>query len=318
MNLRVGMVGSVLLLAGLACGGSALVGEANVRLTGLPQFVCPTSTPRPTATQWPTAVQPDVYIPPSGWQPYTPVPGCRRIGSFCYPHTAVPGGLYTIPGYYVPGATSTPRPTHTPYPTPTPYIVTENYAVGQDVNIGERAGLRVRLRISNLRVIPLSADRQVVVWDVRIRNTGSLPYNTLPGSQTFISRVGGRDGYWYASLEAATAAGLTVNPQALDIQAVNPRQTVNLTLTAFTPVGSVDAIAWLLDPYASAGRAESGGIVGGNTAVWLNRVDPHGCNGNVDDLDELDVPTPFRTPPTSTPSVTPYIPPYAGATRPPR
>jgi DNA invertase Pin-like site-specific DNA recombinase len=155
-------------------------------------------------------------------------------------------------------------------------------------------------------------------WDVRIRNTGSLPYNTLPGSQTFVSRVAGRDGYWYASLEAATAAGITVSSRALDIQAVNPRQTVNLTLTAFTPVGSVDAIAWLLDPYASAGRAESGGIVGGNTAIWLNRIDPHGCNGNVDDLDELDMPTPFRTPPTSTPSVTPYIPPYAGATRPAR
>jgi hypothetical protein len=43
----------------LACGGLAQSGitEANVRVTGLPQFVCPTDTPMPTHTPLPTATQ---------------------------------------------------------------------------------------------------------------------------------------------------------------------------------------------------------------------------------------------------------------------
>ena len=48
----------VLLLSALACAGTA----QNLRVDGLPQYVCPSSTPRPTHTPLPTS--------PPYWPPY--------------------------------------------------------------------------------------------------------------------------------------------------------------------------------------------------------------------------------------------------------
>ena len=105
---------------------------------------------------------------------------------------------------------------------------------------------------------------------------------------------------------------MPLDPAALDIVALPPGDTLRLTLTAFTPPGEVGAIGWLLDPYSGGAGA---GVVGGNTAIWRNQADPHGCHGNVDDTFQL--PTPAGAAPTPTASATPWVPPYAGATQPP-
>jgi hypothetical protein len=115
-------------------------------------------------------------------------------------------------------------------------------------------------------------------------------------------------GYWYASAEAAMAASVTLDPRVLDIIAVQPGQTVTLTLTAFTLPGDLFKIGWLLDPYSGG---TGSGVVGGNTAIWINQQNPDNCAGNVGD--GFIIPTSSGTPLTATPSVTPYIPPYSGA-----
>jgi hypothetical protein len=303
-------------LAGmLACGGLADVSEINVRVTGVPQFVCPTSTPVPTATQHPTAVQPTVYYPPSGWVT-TYRQDCTWVwNGYTYIENCVwvpDGGYYQHPAYTDPGPTSTPRPTHTPYPTPTPYVVTENYAMGADVHVGDPSALALRLRVDRPQVYPVSGEQQVVAWEVQVENIGAVPYNTLPGAQTFVGEVGGVSGHWYASAEAAQAANLVLDPTALDIAVVEPGRSLSLTVTAFTPTGPVGAVGWLLDPYSGG---VGGGVVGGNTALWRNQADPHGCDRNVGGGFRL--PTPAGASPTPTASVTPWVPPYAGATRAP-
>ena len=305
----------LLLLLSLACGGTAAVGEINVRVTGVPQFVCPSSTPRPTATQRPTQVQPDTHYPPSGWvMTYEEVCGWAWNGYAWVENCDwVPdGGYYSTPAYSLPGPTSTPRPTHTPHPTPTPYIVTENYAMGADVHVGDRSSLALRLRVQTPQTIQVDAETQVVRWEVRVKNIGAVPYNALPGAQVFVSEVGGVSGKWYTSSEAALAAGVTLEPEVLDIVELLPNDSVQLTLTAFTPVGEVGAIGWLLDPYSGG---VGGGMVGGNTAIWRTEADPHGCQGNVGEL--INVPTPAGPAATPTASATPWIPPYVGATRAP-
>ena len=306
---------ALFLLTTLACGGTVGVSEVNVRVTGVPQFVCPSSTPVPTATQVATVVQPNLNYPPSGWvvtyrddcrmvwNGYGYVEQCRRVPD---------GGYYSTPAYSLPGPTSTPRPTHTPYPTPTPYVVTENYALGADVHVGDRSTLALRLRVESPTTMAVDANTQVVRWAVRVKNIGTVPYNTLPGAQVFVSEVAGVTGQWYASADAALTAGVTLAPEALDIVELAPNQSLQLTLTAFTPPGPVDAVAWVLDPYSGGASA---GIVGGNTAVWRAETDPHDCTGNVGDL--IDLPTPVGPAATATASVTPWIPPYAGATRAP-
>jgi hypothetical protein len=333
-----------ILLVGLACGGLANSGvtEANVRVTGLPQFVCPSSTPRPTHTALPTLTQvatsTQVSIPtPLVYATYPPYCNTSRPATLqyiCPPHACLPlnvttCGWRTIRPQATPnpagfwygggtgyGPTATPRPTHTPYPTrtpyptPTPYVVSENYAMGNDVYVGGTGGLQLRFRISNPLVVPLSANRQVVVWQVAIGNVGTLPYHALPGAQSFVShlKVNGQvqTGYWYASAEAGQAVNVPLDAQALDIVVVQPGQTVQFPLTAFTPVGELYKLAWILDPY-SGGHGE---ILGGNTALWVNEPDPHQCVGNVGV--GFTIPTPARAPATATPSVTPYLPPYSG------
>jgi hypothetical protein len=336
------LVGFMFLLLLLACGGTVDVSEENVRVTGLPQFVCPSSTPRPTDTAVPTRTQmptaaPVVINTPMVYVPYPPVCNYAAAPSYqyiCAPNACLPsftgcGMAYTYPlatpnpsGYWSGGGTglgptSTPRPTFTPYPTrtpypsPTPYVVSENYPMGADVYVGGEGSLQLRFRVSNPRITPISASRQVVIWDIEIGNIGTIRYNALPGAQVFVSHllVAGQAqaGYWYASAEAALAANIALDERVLDIVEVAPNETVRLTLTAFTPIGEVYKIAWLLDPYSGG---TGSGVVGGNTVLWLNQPDPNNCMGNVGD--GFVIPSPSAPASTATPSVTPYIPPYSG------
>jgi hypothetical protein len=237
--------------------------------------------------------------------------------SVIYPlATSNPAGYWSGGGTGL-GPTSTPRPTftpyptRTPYPTPTPYVVSENYPMGADVYVGSVGSLQLRFRVSNPRILPVSDSRQVVIWDIEIGNIGTIRYNALPGAQSFISHllINGQPqaGYWYATAEAAMAANISLDARVLDIVEVAPNETVRFTLTAFTPIGEVYKVGWLLDPYSGG---TGSGVVGGNTALWLNQPDPNNCVGNVGD--GFVIPSPSASASTATPSVTPYIPPYSG------
>jgi hypothetical protein len=322
----------------LACGGAT---ETNVRVTGLPQFVCLSSTPRPTDTAIPTRTQLPTSTPisistPMVYVSYPPV--CNYSAPITYQYVCAPNAClpslvgcqmaYSYPlatpnpaGYWSGGGTglgpsSTPRPTHTPYPTrtpyptPTAYVVSENYPMGADAYVGAEGGLQLRFRISHPQII-LLPERQLVTWELEIENVGTIPYNALPGAQVFVSHllISGQvqAGYWYASAEAAQAAGLVIDASSLDIMTVAGGETLALRLAAFTPLGEVYKIGWILDPY-SGGYGEN--QIGGNTALWLNAPDPNNCMGNVGD--GFLIPSPSAPVPSPTPSVTPYIPPYSG------
>jgi hypothetical protein len=339
--MRALLVLCALAMAMLACGGLADSGitEANVRVTGLPQFVCPSSTPVPTNTALPTLTQRPTstqVIIPTPWIYATHPPSCNYsvpassryaclpnaclwsniavCGVFTIRPTNIPGGSWSGGGVGY-GATSTPRPTHTPrptytpYPTPTPYIVSENYHMGADVYVGGDGDLALRLQVADAYRL-LAGERQIVVWAIEIENVGAVTYHALPGAQTFVSHLmtNGqvREGQWYASAEALRSAGLNVDERALDIVRLEAGESISLTLAAFTPQGEVYKLAWILDPYASAG----GGYVGGNTALWVNQPDDNNCLGNIEG--DFAIPTPSAQPPTPTPSITPYIPSFWG------
>lgn len=295
----------MLVTAALACGAATTTN--NVRIRDLPQFICATSTPRPTHTQAPTQVQPAVYIPPAGYVTYTPVPGCIWSGFVCATNTPHPGGSYRTPGHYVPGATSTPRPTHTPWPTPTAYVLTGRFFLGADVYTGGfESEISLRLRIEYIEVYPVDAARQVVAWNIDIENVGQVVYATIPGGQVFVAEVDAsgirRGGQWWASAEAAQAAGITLQPEVLDVLEVQPGQQYRLMLTAFTPVGEPVRFGWVLDPLAN-GR--DGDLVGGNVAYWASDVSAE-CRLNPGH--GVVVPTPSALAPTPTPSRTPQYP----------
>ena len=102
--------GVMFLFVLLACGGTVDVSEENVRVTGLPQFVCPSSTPRPkdtavpTRTQMPTAAPP-IITTPMVYVSYPPVCNYAVAPSYqyvCAPNACLPaftgcGTFYTYP-----------------------------------------------------------------------------------------------------------------------------------------------------------------------------------------------------------------------------
>lgn len=295
-----------LLLFSLACGTATM---GSVRIRDIPQFICATSVPLATHTQLPTQVQPPVYVPPAGYVTYTPAPGCIWQGAICATSTPYPGGLYTSPGHYLPGATSTPRPTHTPWPTATPYVLSGRFFLGADVYTGGfESEISLRLRIAAARVYPVDATRQVVAWDIEIENVGQVMYATIPGGQVFVAEVaeaqGRQTGQWWASSEAARAAGIPLQPQVSDALEVLPGEQHQLTLTAFTPPGEPVGFGWILDPLAD-GR--DGDLVGGNVAYWSEDVSA-ACTTNPSS--DLVVPSPEAPPPTATPVQPPQYPPW--------
>lgn len=292
----------MLILPILACGGSTgsigmdiQVSPENVRIESLPHFVCPTSTPIATDTPRPTQIQPTVYQPPSGYVTHTPAPGCIWNGSTCVSNTPYPGGVYSHPGYTRPGKTSTPRPTTTPYPTPTPYTSTQLYFLGESVFTDRSSSaLSLRLQVGDIRIYPSHryGDRQIVLANVQVTNQGGGFYLLLAGSQIFVAQVGDQSGRWVSSQGAAQELDLTLSEAALDVAQVHPGETIAFDLTFYTPVGQVEAIGWILDPYANG---FDGQLAGGNVAYWRNQQ-REDCVGQIDGL--------FTPPPNSTPNPT--------------
>ena len=321
----------MMVIAAIACSGAngteLSVDEqlANSRITELPAFICPSSTPRATATSVATQVQPPVYIPPSGYVTNTPVPGYTTcftyydysIGSYVtncsFPpmtYTPIPGGSYTNPGGYVPGATSTSRPTNTPYPTPTEYTRLTNYPMGADIwALGD---LVVRFRVDNPRIVDNDPtdEWQISVWDIELENAGEIPYFSFPAAQAFVYETVAIDGtvtqrYSVSERQALLDAGIAVDPELEDILILEPGMVRTYTVAAFTPLGEIERIGWSLDPYSGT-RGDD--VVGGNVAYWINEIDPEGCEGNVEGPPWWN-PFAVRTAvPTPTPTFTPDIP----------
>lgn len=258
----------------LACN----VQPSQVRILDVPQFICATSVPLPTHTQPPTSVAPPIYVPP----------------------------IAGTPGQYVPRPTSTPRPTYTPWPSPTPFIVTGGFSLGADVYIGGfDSAVRLRLRIDDLQTSVID-NKQIVTWVVEIENIGSETYAALPGGQVFIAEVltdtGVQSGQWWASAEAAQAAGIHLTANMLDAVTLTNGESLRVQLAAFTLIGTPTQIGWILDPLASE---RAGDLVGGNIAYWLTDAQPP-CNTNPGA--NPNIPTPAASISTSTPTPRPDFP----------
>ncbi len=296
-----------MLAVALACGAGTTAQQ--VRILDLPQFICPSSTPRPTHTALPTQVQPPIYIPPSGYATFTPVPGCLWNGRVCATNTPASGGLYQQPGYTLTGAISTPRPTFTPWPTPTPLVTTGPFHLGADVYTGGFASaVSLRLRIESVAVIPFSADRQIVTWGIELENIGTVSYVTIPGGQVFVAALrtsaSERAGQWWASAEAARAAAIPPESRISDALTVAPDETYRFTLAAYTPLGEPLRLGWALDPL-SGGQDHH--LTGGNVAYWSVAAQTE-CVGNLGS--DAVIPTLQRLIPTATPTARPTFPPW--------
>jgi hypothetical protein len=72
---------------------------------------------------------------------------------------------------------------------------------------------------------------------------------------------------------------------------------VTFDLVAYTPIGNVDAVAWILDPYAGFDGVNQ---AGGNLAYWIDGTHQD-CLGNVDGQI---IPTPSTPHPTATKTAT--------------
>ena len=299
------MIGSI-----LACGG---VGEAigeqdvqleNVSISGLPQFVAPSSTPIPTDTQMPTAIQPTIHMPASSYVTHTPAPGLVYVcnGAVCGYATLTPnGGHYTNPAYNLPGATSTPRPTYTPYPSPTPCLSSFTYYYGEEVFTDPAPNnLTLGLALGNLRVFPsVRPDQQIVGWTVEVRNLGQIEYVLLAPFQIYIARLDDARVRYYVNQEAANELGVTLDEAAVDGVTIGPAQSRRFDLYAYTAVGEVTSLSYILDPY---GSGFDGAIAGGNVAYWQSG-ERDGCGGRIG---EAFTPPPNLTPqPTATLTPTP-------------
>ena len=165
-------------------------------------------------------------------------------------------------------------------PPPTPYVMSppQPFYVGDAVFVG-RAGAaqRVRFRLQTVRRYPASPDnkgapRQVIVWQLEVRNVGTKDYQIFPAVQMVLSEVvtanGNVAGTWGSSQAAADAAGLSIDN---NVYTLAPGQTRTFRFAAFAPVGSPRRFTFTLDPTVTEGSA---------TISWTNQTNPY-CSGNV-------------------------------------
>ena len=290
----------VLTLPLMACGGSSsTLRPENVIITGLPQYIPPSATPPATDTQAATAILPTRYQPPAGYVTYTPYPGSRYRcqGGVCLyaTHTPYPGGVYSTPARIIIPPSLTPRPTYTPYPSATP-CSSRYYYFGDEV-FTDRAPetLTLGIAIGNVRTHPAThnADRQVSIYQVTIRNLGTLDYILLAPFQIYVAQVEGQTGGWYVSEAAAHDLGHQPSAPMLDALVLPPGAHISFDLYAYTPPGTIEAIAYILDPYANG---YDGTIAGGNVAYWHAGTRTTCGRGRISG--------PFTPPPDTTPAPT--------------
>jgi hypothetical protein len=322
----------MLLLAVLACTAT----KQNLDISGLPQYTCPSATPRPTHTPYPTSMPNyppafqanlnysyvDVtrstvmvqYIAQSVGAVQLSFSGITDTGSAwvgssgSYPVTlpynvtsatiSINGYTFGVVRYPYPYFTSanpfpcclpgpiypTPVPTYTPHPTPTLYVRTNDYFLGDPIYTS--GTLRVRFRVTavtgqSTSVPDLQGNPQnVYVWQLEVKNIGSVEYALFPVGQMYISQIvtpGGTtiDGVWGASLQAAQAANVTTNYDPVGLQ---PGQTQTFTLAAFGPVGTVYRLSYAMDSSERGGGPTQ--VPGANIVSWLNVVNTI-CTGEI-------------------------------------
>ncbi len=339
---------TMLVLAALACTAE----KQNLDISGLPQYVCPSATPRPTNTPRPTS--PPTY--PFAFQAnlnYSYVDVTRStvyvqyiaqsVGAIQLSYSGVTsdglawtgsGGYFTIgyapygsPGsaggypvtlpYDVTSATiwvngysfivyrypypvsgspnpypcclpgpiyPTPVPTYTPYPTPTLYVRTNDYFIGDPVYAA--GSLKVRFRVTQITAQsttvpdPQGNPQNVYIWQLEVKNIGSIEYSIFPAAQMYISQIvtpggGTMDGVWGPSIRAAQAAGITTNYDPVGLQ---PGETQTFTLVAFGPVGTVYRLSYAMD--SSERGSGPTQVPGTNIVSWINAVNTI-CKGEI-------------------------------------
>jgi len=300
----------------LACGGTASgimqdtpINPVNQSISGLPQFVAPSSTPRPTHTQIATNIAPLIYIPASGYFTNTPNPGliyvCNISRSYCYYATRTPyGGRYSTPSSYIQGATSTPRPTYTPYPSTTPCVSSFTYYYNEEVFTDpSQDSLTLGISLGNVRVFDSISrpNEQIVAWTVEIRNIGQLEYILFAPFQIYVAGIDDNLISSFSSEEATRELGIEPHPATLDGTTIETYQTIRFDMFAYTSLGEPTALAYILDPYSNG---YDGTIAGGNVAYWQSGIRGN-CGGRVGDNY---TPQPNLTPqPTTTATHTPFF-----------
>lgn len=192
-----------------------------------------------------------------------------------------------IPVYSCPTPTPMPTASPTPYGTPlppgwveplptaypTPYIITppQDFYVGDAIYTGNQgATQRLRFRLRNVQVRDLP-NRNLVMWQLEIRNLGTQVYETIPVALMMITRIfteidGAEVGTWRTSESAMRMAGFThENYDPLYAGDLRVYQ-----LAAYTPPGTINRLTYLLD---------GDGI---NQITWINSRNPY-CSGDIAD-----------------------------------
>lgn len=279
-------------IAVLGCGGTAstVIPDGSLdpvkqSISGLPQFVAPSSTPIPTNTQAATDIAAAVYIPPGGYITNTADPAliyvCNATGSICGYATRTPnGGFYSTPGGYVPGATSTARPTYTPYPSASPCVSSFTYYYDEEVFTDPSSdNLTLGIALGNVRVFAsqLRPDEQIVAWTVEIRNIGQIDYILFAPFQIYVAEIDGKLVGNFSSEEAARELGIEPHEATLDAYVLEPNRDLRFDMFAYTSIGAATALAYILDPY---GNGYDGTIAGGNVAYWESG-DRGQCGGRI-------------------------------------
>ncbi len=203
------------------------------------------------------------------------------VNRYPYPVSSSPNPYpCCLPGPVYP----TPVPTYTPYPTPTLYVRTNDYFLGDPIYTS--GTLRVRFRVTRITgqsttVTDLQGRPQnAYVWQIEIKNLGSVEYSVFPAGQMYVSQIvtsggGTVDGVWGASLEAAKAAGVTTNYDPVGLQ---PGQTQTFTLAAFGPVGTAYRLSYAMDTSERGSGPTQ--VPGTNIVSWVNAVNTV-CEGNI-------------------------------------
>lgn len=188
------------------------------------------------------------------------------------------GTAITQNAYYV-CPTDMPQPTATvlvgtALPPPnipsTPYIITppQDFYVGDAVFVGQQgAPMRLRFRMQNVEV-QSAGSRNLVKWQLEIRNVGTMTYEAIPPALMLISRIttanGEQVGIWHTSEAAMSAAGFTNE----NYDPLSPDTMRLYHLAAFIPAGNPHQFTYLLDEDS------------GNRITWTNQFNPH-CSGDV-------------------------------------
>lgn len=300
-----------MLMAMLACGGAgSVIGEqdldqVNSSISGLPQFIAPSSTFVSTNTPIATHVQPNVWIPPSGWIPPNQICSSgytNTSGHFVCTGWATTPGYYSKPGHYVAGATSTPPSTYTPYPTPTPCVSSFTYYFNDEVFTDPSSdNLTLGLSLGNIRTFSASnTSQQIVAWTVEVRNLGQIDYVLLAPFQIYVASIDGEAIRYGVDESAARELGIELDEPAKDGYSILPSQSVTFDMFAYTHVGAVTSLAYILDPYSNGFDGE---IAGGNVAYWESGH-RGACGGRISDgyvpsQNLTPQPTATLTPPSS-------------------